>query len=160
MSDSKRGVSKGEIADAYKRFKGHEFETHVQRFELEDKPTPQEQKENLADLILKQRDKITTLRQQLQQAEALVAELIVFGDTQGELSGDYNWELLKSSVNPQPLILRKQAEAVDASKSLFSRWNGSIITVEHGRVILEQEARRLHHRADELEAEDAGDSND
>lgn len=70
MSKSKRSFGKGEIADAYKRFKGHEFETPVQRFELEDSPTPQEQKANLADLILKQRDEITTLRKQLEQASA------------------------------------------------------------------------------------------
>jgi len=121
------------------------------------------------------------LRQQLQQAEARVAELEpiveeLANDLESEVEARRPGELDRridrdlvivkeardalSRSNGEAFILRKQAEAVDASKSLFSRWNGSIITVEHGRVILEQEARRLHHRADELEAEDAGDSND
>ena len=134
--------------------------------------------------IRKQDDVIKDLRHQLQQAEARVAELFdLVSDFQqlscNALDADYVDKHVKfamtallhksakiteeadpSDIEPLPFVLRKQAEAVDASKSLFSRWSGSIITVEHGRVILEQEARRLHHRADELEAEDAGDSND
>jgi len=112
------------------------------------------------------------LRTQLKQAEARVAELEpiveeLANDLESEIEarrpGELDRRIERDLIvikNGEAFILRKQAEAVDASKSLFSRWNGSIITVEHGRVILEQEARRLHHRADELEAEDAGDSND
>ena len=96
----------------------------------------------------------------LEKLVARVAELEKDNDHQRERRNAARDCIKKMQKEQDALILRKQAEAVDASKSLFSRWNGSIITVEHGRVILEQEARRLHHRADELEAEDAGDSND
>jgi len=91
-------------------------------------------------------NEIATLRHQLQQAEARVAELeatLYHGNLEREKS-------------QKVMILRKQAEAVDASGSLFARWGGSIITAWHGCAILEQEAKRLRQQAGELEAEKAG----
>ena len=63
---------------------------------------------------------------------------------------------LEREKSQKVMILRKQAEAVDASGSLFARWGGSIITAWHGCAILEQEAKRLRQQAGELEAEKAG----
>jgi len=152
MSSSKRGVSKGEIADAYKRFKGHEFETPVQRFELEDKPTPQEQKENLADLILKQRDEITTLRQQLEQAEARVAEyqksITAFVAENERLQA----ELVQVEDISPSAILRKQAEAVEKCETALSQIPGAMLwDMDQVQSWLAGEAQRLRNQADELE---------
>jgi len=96
--------------------------------------------------VLRLRDKALELESALQQAEARVAELeatLYHGNLEREKS-------------QKVMILRKQAEAVDASGSLFARWGGSIITAWHGCAILEQEAKRLRQQAGELEAEKAG----
>jgi len=63
-----------------RRKQGDEIEREQMQANLERdygkcRPSPQEQKENLADLILKQRDELTDLRQKLDQERARVAEL-------------------------------------------------------------------------------------
>ena len=82
--------------------------------------------------ILKQDDVIKDLRHQLQQAEARVAELEpiveeLANDLESEIEarrpGELDRRIERDLIvikNGEAFILRKQAEAVDASKSLFS----------------------------------------
>lgn len=153
MSKSRRSFGRDEIADAYKRFKAHEYETPVQRFELEDSPTPQEQKANLADLILKQRDEVTTLRQQLAECQARCAELAhhlgqahkfiesteAFGSSaaRGALQAGDDYETLwyidrskdaLAGISSEPFILRKQLEQASA-RSEVSFYQGACVTL-------------------------------
>jgi len=91
---------------------------------------------------------ITTLRQQLEQAEARVAELEADNEHQRERRNAAR-ECIKKMGDGSPWLLRRQAEAVEAFVEPYYR-----TPFTRGIVMDGQEyAQRLRNQADEIENE-------
>ncbi|SFM72477.1 hypothetical protein [Marinobacter pelagius] len=156
-----------------------QMQANLERDYGRNRPTPQDQKENLADLILKQRDQNEELRQQLEQAQAREVELLTicqsiqrdlllraepdwdgsgrqvvnlsagFWDELNRVIGKYDDSASKSF---DAMILRQKAEVLRASVDLLHKNPYARMASPH----LLREADRLDMEARELDAKQAG----
>jgi len=111
------------------------------------------------DFLLDIPEGLAGLQARLQQAEARVAELEEAASWCEAENGDMQSLMALTRVvergNSKAWLIRKQAEAAESLLNLYS-----IDSVNHLRLLIKTEADRLRQQAGELEAEDAGDSND